>query len=73
MNGGSAGKRRVRDINIKRLGKELIFSEAFGVFRHISAIFRVFCLVIFGNFVYLHTVKGVDDISHPIQINANEL
>lgn len=42
----------------KRLREESFFSGAFVVFRHISAIFRVFCLVVFGFFVYLHTVKG---------------
>ena len=49
----------------KRPGGEWFFSEAFVVFRRISAIFRAFCLVVFGNFVYLHTVKGVATISSP--------
>lgn len=42
----------------KCLGEEWFFSEAFVVFRRISDIFRVFCLVVFGFFVYLHTVRG---------------
>ncbi len=51
---------------VKRLGEDYFFSGAFVFFQHISAIFRAFCLVVFGNFVYLHTVKGVDTISHPL-------
>lgn len=42
-------------IDFKRLGEDMFFSGAFVVFRHISAIFRVFCLVILGNFVNLPT------------------
>ena len=57
----------------KRLGKVILFSGAFGVFCYISAIFRVFCLVILRNFVYLHTVEGGDTISHPEYINIKKL
>ena len=56
----------------KRLGEDKFFSEAFGVFRHISAIFRVFCLVVKKNFVYLHTVKGVATICSPYYVNVNK-
>ena len=57
----------------KRLGEEWFFSEAFDIFRHISTIFRVLCLVVLGNFVYLHTVKGVDANSPPELINSKEI
>lgn len=60
-------------IDFKRLGEDMFFSGAFVVFRHISAIFCVFCLVIFGNFVYLHTVKGVATICPPYYLNVNKL
>ena len=39
----------------KRLGEDKFFSGAFVVFCHISVIFREFCLVVLGNFVYLPT------------------
>lgn len=42
----------------KRLGEDCFFSGAFGVFRHIAAIFCEFCLVVFGNFVYLQALMG---------------
>jgi hypothetical protein len=57
----------------KRLGEECFFSGAFVVFYHISAIFRAFCLVILGNFVNLHTVKGVATICYPDYLNVNKL
>lgn len=49
----------------KRLGEDKFFSGAFVVFCHISVIFREFCLVVLGNFVYLQAVKGVAPISDP--------
>ena len=57
----------------KRLREESLFSGAFVVFRHISVIFRVFCLEVLGNFVYLQSVKGVDFISHPKLIKPKEV
>ena len=53
-----AAKGWVRDINrlfieCRRLGKDCFFSGTFAVFNYIPAIFLAFCLVIFGNFVYL--------------------
>lgn len=59
-----AGDRFVISI-AKRPGKERFFSGAFAVFRRISDIFRVICLVIKRIFVYLHTVKGVATICSP--------
>ena len=49
----------------KRLGEDKFFSGAFDVFRHISAIFRVFCLVVLGFFVYLQAEKGAAPICAP--------
>lgn len=43
----------------KRLGEDKFFSGAFDVFRNISAIFFVFCLVEKIYFVYLQPEKGV--------------
>ncbi len=40
----------------KRLGGDRFFSEAFVVFHCITNIFRVFCLEVWRNFVYLQTV-----------------
>lgn len=57
----------------KRLGEEWFFSEAFVVFRHISVIFRVFCLEVIRFFVYLQTVKGVATICSPEFLNVNKL
>ena len=37
----------------KRLGEDRLFSGAFGVFRSISAIFCLFCLVVMEFFVNL--------------------
>ncbi len=45
---------------VKRLGEDRFFSGAFVVFRHISAIFCVFCLVVLGNFVYLPRSGDID-------------
>lgn len=41
----------------KRLGEDRFFFGAFDVFRHISTIFRAFCLVVMENFVYLQAVS----------------
>lgn len=57
----------------KRPGEDRFFFGAFGVFRCICAIFRAFCLVVMRKFVYLQTTKGVENISYPVPINANEL
>jgi hypothetical protein len=57
----------------KRLREESLFSGAFVVFRHISDIFRLICLVVMRNFVYLQTVKGVDFLSHPKLIKPKEV
>lgn len=51
----------------------MFFSGAFGVFYHISAIFRAFCLVVKRNFVYLQAVKGVATICSPLYLNVNKL
>lgn len=39
----------------KRLGEVQSFSRAFVVFRYISVIFRVFCLMVKRKFVYLQS------------------
>lgn len=57
----------------KRLGEERPFSGAFGVFYHFSVIFRAFCLVTKRNFVYLHSVKGVEAICSLCCLNVNNL
>ncbi len=57
----------------KRLREESFFSGAFVVFRHISDFFRIICLVVMRNFVYLQTVKGSATICPPYYINVNEL
>jgi hypothetical protein len=67
-----AGDRFVISI-AKRLGEEWFFFEAFAVFRRISDIFRVFCLVVFGFFVYLQTVKGKSITSYPEHLNPKKL
>lgn len=57
----------------KRPGKDWLFSRAFVVF---SSNFCYFSRVLFGgigkNCIFAHC-KGVDTISYPVQINANEL
>lgn len=58
---------------VKRLGEERFFSGAFGVFRHISAIFCVFCLVVKINFVYLQSEWGAAIICIPELLNVNKL
>lgn len=40
---------------VKRLGEDMLFSGAFDVFRYISDIFCVFCLVVKRFFVYLQS------------------
>ena len=57
----------------KRLREDRFFSGAFVVFRHISEIFRLICLVVMRNFVYLQTVKGVDANSHPELISPKKI
>ena len=42
-------------------------------FRHIFVIFRAFCLVIKGIFVYLQAVKGVAPIRNPEYIKIYKL
>lgn len=42
-------------------------------FRYIFVVFRVICLVIKRNFVYLRTERDVDIWNHPEYINVNKL
>lgn len=55
----------------KRLGEEWFFSEAFGVFYYISAIFCLFCLVVKINFVYLQAEVSTDFLIK-INMSTNE-
>ena len=48
-----SGKGKLRASTAKRLGEDSFFSGAFVVFCRVSAIFRIFCLVILRYFVYL--------------------
>lgn len=73
MDGCAPARGRVPDINSQTPRRRLVLFWGVCRFYHISAIFRVFCLVILGNFVYLHTVKGVDANSHPELINSKEI
>lgn len=57
----------------KRLGEDRFFSGAFVVYCHIFIFFRVFCLVVKRNFVYLQAVKGVATISFPEYLNVNKI
>lgn len=57
----------------KRPGEDWFFSGAFCCFLWFSAIFRLICLEVLRNFVYLQAVKGVATICSPLYLNVNKL
>lgn len=74
---GRPARGRVPDIKVMHRAqtprRRIVLFRGVCRFYHISAIFRVFCLVVKRNFVYLHTVKGVATICSPCYINVNKL